>query len=230
MAFESIFDLILKISSLIVAAFAVWTVIEYYTAGRLISRLEIRIHYFRIHDGKRILHVPPLGEPKVWEVFDLITAIWIMYRARAWAKSSSGGRILIIPDPPIPSLDPLFPSRIQIFRRIRLFLQTHVQQPAIWIRRASDSITHPEMEGDEMECQFFLALEHTNPEAKAIYVHVLEMDTINEINSGNGAITETIHPHWELTDERVQILKEGCRLLEKARSRPEDEHNLIIWL
>ena len=98
MAFEFFFDLILKICSLIVTIFAVWTLIEYYTAGRVISRLEIRIHYFRNHDGKRMLHAPPLGEPKVWEVFDLITALWIMYRARAWAKSSTSGRILKIPD------------------------------------------------------------------------------------------------------------------------------------
>lgn len=230
MVFESFFDLILKISSLIVAAFAVWTLIEYYTAGRVISRLEIRIHYFRNHDGKRMLHAPPLGEPKVWEVFDLITALWIMYRARAWAKSSTSGRILKIPDPPTPGLSPVFPSRIQMFRRIRLYLQTSAQQPSSWIRRASDSINRPESAGDEMECQFFLALEHTNPEAKAIYVHVLEMETVNEINSGDGSISQAIHPHWELTDERVQILKEGCKLLEKARANPDDEHNLTIWL
>ena len=163
-------------------------------------------------------------------MFDTITALWIMYRARAWAKRSVGGRILHIPGPPIARLNVLFPSRVQMFQRLRIYLQAKVQQPGTWIRRASDSVRNPEVVGDEMEYQFFLAIEHGNPEAKAIYVHVLAVDTINEIVKSNGEFANTIHPHWPSSPERIQILDEGCKLLQNIRDKPEDENNLLIWL
>ena len=226
----SLLEIIFKLISYTILVFGIWAIIEQYTSGRLISQLEIRLHYFTNHDGKRVLHTPPLGEPRVWEVFDAITALWIMYRARAWAKSSVGGRILYVPGPPIARLNALFPSRVQMFQRLRIYLQSKVQQPGTWIRRASDSVKNPEVVGDEMEYQFFLAIEHGNPEAKAIYVHVLAIDTINEIVNSNGAFANTIHPHWPSTPERIQILDEGCKLLQNTRDKPEDENNLLIWL
>ena len=76
-------DVILKIISSTILVFGILTIIVQYTSGRLISRIEIRLHYFRTLDGERVLHIPPLGEPKVWEVFDTITALWVIYRARA---------------------------------------------------------------------------------------------------------------------------------------------------
>ena len=201
-----------------------------YTSGRLITKLEIRLHYFKNNDGGCVLHIPPLGEPKVWEVFDVITALWIMYRARAWAKHSKGRKILFVPGPPMPLLSALFPSRTQMFQRIRIYLQSKVQQPVVWVRRASDSVSKPDTLGDEVEYQFFLAIEHDNPEAKATYVHVLAVDTIDEIVESNGAFANTIHPHWSFTEERIQILEEGCKHLQKIRDRSGDEKNLIIWL
>ena len=221
---------IFRIISSTILALGIWAIIEQYTSGRLISRLEIRLHYFRTHDGERVLHIPPLGEPKVWEVFDVITALWIMYRARAWAKRSEGGRILVVPEPPIPRLRALFPSPAQMYQRLRIYLQTKVQQPGNWVRRASDSISKPEALGDEMEYQFFFAIEHGNPEAKAIYVHVLAVDTVNEIVKSNGAFAKSIHPHWSFTEERIQILDEGCKHLQNIRDKRDDENNLLFWL
>lgn len=226
----SLFEVILKIISATILLFGILAIIVQFTSGRLISQLEIRLHYFKSHDGERFLHIPPLGEPKVWEVFDTITALWIIYRARTWAKRSDGGRILIVPGPPLPLLGALFPSRAQMFQRLRIYLQSKVQQPGVWIRRASDSISKPEAGGDEMEYQVFLSIEHGNPEAKAIYVHVLAVDTINEIAESNGAFANTIHSHWPFTEERIQILNEGCKYLQKIRDQPDDEHNLLFWL
>ena len=223
-------DVILKIISSTILVFGILTIIVQYTSGRLISRIEIRLHYFRTLDGERVLHIPPLGEPKVWEVFDTITALWVIYRARAWAKRSVKGRVLIIPEPPMPRLNALFPSPAQIFQRLRIYLQAKVQQPGNWIRRASDSVSKPEAVGDEVEYQFFLAIEHGNLEAKAIYVHVLAVDTVNEIVKSNGAFANTIHPHWAFTEERVQILDEGCKHLQEIRDKPDDVGNLLIWL
>ena len=224
-------ELILKLISYTILVFAILAIVAQYTSGRLITKVEIRLHYFTNNDGERILHIPPLGEPNVWEVVDVITALWIMYRARAWAKLSEGGRMLFIPEPPMSLLSPLFPSREQMFQRLRIYLQSKVQQPGTWVRRASNSVSRPDTPGDEVEYQFFLSIEYDNPEAKAIYVHVLAVDTIDEIvDSNNGAFENTIHPHWSLTEERVQILEEGCRHLQKIRDRPGDENNLIIWL
>ena len=163
-------------------------------------------------------------------MFDAITALWIMYRARAWAKRSEGGKILYIPGPPLLWLTALFPSREQMFQRLRIYLQSKVQQPGNWVRRASDSVKNPGGVGDEVEYQFFLALEHGNPEAKAIYVHVLAIDTIDEIVKSNGSFADVIHPHWSLSQERVQILKEGCHQLHDVRDTHDDENNLLIWL
>ena len=226
----SFLELILQLIPLVILTFAILAVILQFTSGRLISQLEIRLHYFTNHDGERVLHIPPLGEPKVWEVFDLITALWIMYRARAWAKNSQGGHMLIIPEPPTPLIRALFPSKVQMYQRLRIYLQSQVQQPGNWVKRASDSIINPRIKGDEIEYQFFLAIEHGNPEAKAIYVHVLAVNTINEIVESNGAFANTIHPHWSFTEERVQILDEGCKHLQDIRNKPGDENNLIIWL
>jgi hypothetical protein len=226
----SLLEIIFKLVSYTILAFGILAIIVQYTSGRLITKLEIRLHYFANHDGKRVLHIPPLGEPKVWEVFDVITALWIMYRARAWAKRSERGRILYIPGPPIPQLSALYPSRSQMFQRLRLYLQSKVQQPGTWVRRASDSVSKPEAVGDEMEYQVFLAIEHGNPEAKAIYVHVLAVNTVNEIVESNGAFAKSIHSHWPFTDERMQILDEGCKHLQNIRERPDDEINLLFWL
>ena len=223
-------ELILKLISYTILIFAILTIIAQYTSGRLITKLEIRLHYFSNKDGERILHIPPIGEPKVWEVFDVITALWIMYRARAWAKRSERGRVLYVPGPPTPLLSALFPSRIQMFQRLRIYLQSKVQQPGTWVRRASDSVNNPDALGDEVEYQFFLAIEHGNPEAKAIYVHVLAVDTIDEIVESKGKFAKTIHPHWPFTEERAQILDEGCRHLQQIRDRPGDENNLLIWI
>ena len=52
-----------------------------------------------------------------------------------------------------------------MFQRLRIYLQAKVQQPGTWIRRASDSVRNPELVGDEMEYQFFLAIEHPIREA-----------------------------------------------------------------
>ena len=227
---SSLLELIFKLISYTILFFGILAVIEQFTSGRLISKLEIRLHYFTNRDGERVLHIPPLGEPKVWEVFDVITAMWIMYRARAWAKRSEGGRMLYIPEPPVSQLRALFPSRAQMFQRLRIYLQAKVQQPGTWVRRASESVSKPEAVGDEMEYQLFLSIEHGNPEAKAIYVHVLAVDTINEIVKSKGAFAKTIHPHWPFSEERIQILDEGCRHLQKMRDKPEDENNLLFWL
>jgi len=226
----SLLELIFKLMSYIILFFGVLAGIVQYTSGRLITRLEIRLHYFTQHDGNRVLHTPPIGEPKVWEVFDVITALWIMFRARAWAKKSEGGRVLIVPRPPVPYLNSLFPSREQMYQRLRIYLQSKVQQPGIWVRRSTQSISIPDAMGDEIEYQFFLALEHGNPEAKAIYVHVLAVETVNEIVESNGSFANAIHPHWSFTEERIQILDEGCQHLHKIRDKPDDENNLIIWL
>ncbi len=223
-------ELIFKLVSYTILIFGLLAIIEQYTSGRLISQLEIRLHYFTNRDGERILHIPPLGEPKVWDVFDTITALWIMYRARAWAKQSDGGHILVIPKPPIARLNMLFPSPTQMFQRLRIYLQSNVQQPGTWIQRASDAIIQPQTQGDEVEFQFFLAIEHGNPEANAIYVHVLAVDTIDEIVASNGAFAHNTHPHWPLTKERVQILVAGCKHLQEARNNLDDENNLVIWL
>jgi hypothetical protein len=226
----SLLELIFKLISYTILFFGILAVIEQFTSGRLISKLEIRLHYFTNRDGERVLHTPPLGEPKVWEVFDVITAMWVMYRARAWAKRSEGGRMLYIPEAPVAQLKVLFPSRAQMFQRLRIYLQAKVQQPGTWIRRASESVSQPDTVGDETEYQFFLSIEHGNPEAKAIYVHVLAVDTINEIVESKGAFAKTIHPHWPFSEERIQILDEGCRYLQKIRDKPEDENNLLFWL
>ncbi len=159
-----------------------------------------------------------------------LLAMWIMYRARAWAKSSEGGRLLIIPEPPVPQLKALFPSRVQMYQRLCIYLQANVQQPGTWIRRASESVTQTDAIGDEIEYQFFLSIEYDNSEAKAIYVHILAVDTINEIVKSNGGFAKTIHPHWSFTEERIQILDEGCKHLQKIRDEPEDESNLLFWL
>lgn len=226
----SLLELIFKLISYTILIFGILAIIVQYTSGRLITKLEIRLHYFANQDGERTLHIPSLGEPKVWEVFDVITALWIMYRARTWAKNSNGGRILLVPEPPIPLLSVIFPSREQMYQRLRLYLQSKVQQPATWVRRSSQFISKPGTRGDEIEYQFFLAIEHGNPEAKAIYVHVLAVDTINDIVESNGAFANTIHPHWSFTEERIQILDEGCKHLQKIRDKSGDENNLIIWL
>ena len=226
----SLLELTLKTITATILLFGILAIIVQFTSGRLISQLEIRLHYFRSHDGERFLHIPPLGEPKVWEVFDTITALWIIYRARTWAKCSEGGRFLIIPEPPLSLLSALFPSRAQMFQRLRIYLQSKVQQPSAWVRRASDSVSNSEDGGDEVEYQVFLSIEHGNPEAKAIYVHVLAVDTINEIVESNGAFANTIHPHWPFTEERIQILNEGCKYLQKIRDKSDDEHNLVFWL
>ena len=39
-------ELILKLITYAILVFGIWTVIEQYTSGRLISKLEIRLHYF----------------------------------------------------------------------------------------------------------------------------------------------------------------------------------------
>ncbi|MBT7435889.1 MAG: hypothetical protein HN791_07465 [Gammaproteobacteria bacterium] len=224
-------ELILRIISYAMLVFGGLAIFVQYTSGRLISQLEMRLHYFSNRDGKRVLHIPPLGEPKVWEVFDPITALWILFRARAWAKNSEGKQILIFPSAPmIPWLSALFPSKSQMFQRLRIYLQSKAQQPDVWVRRASDSVCKPKAEGDEIEYQFFLAIEHSNPEAKAIYVHILAVDTINEIIESNGAFANVIHLHWSYTEERINILSEGCKFLQNIRNKPEDERNLTIWL
>ena len=227
----SLLELVLKLISYTILIFGIWAVIEQYTSGRLISKFEIRLHYFTNHDGKRVLHAPAIREPKVWEVFDVMTAVWVLYRARNWAKNSEGGRIIIAPPRPLaPLLEVLLPSRAQMFQRIRIYLQSNVQQSGTWVRRAADSVTQPENEGDEIEYQFFMSLEHGNPEAKAIFIHILPVATIDEIVNSNGALANTIHPNWSFTKEQVQILTEGCRHLQQIRERPGDENNLIIIL
>ncbi|MBT4147536.1 MAG: hypothetical protein HOE45_11805, partial [Gammaproteobacteria bacterium] len=134
-------ELILRIISYAMLVFGGLAIFVQYTSGRLISQLEMRLHYFSNRDGKRVLHIPPLGEPKVWEVFDPITALWILFRARAWAKNSEGKQILIFPSAPmIPWLSALFPSKSQMFQRLRIYLQSKAQQPDVWVRRASDSV------------------------------------------------------------------------------------------
>lgn len=223
-------EIILKIITYSILVFGLFTIIVQFTSGRLISELEIRLHYFTNHNGKRILHVPPLGSPKVWEVFDVITALWILFRARSWAKKSKGGQMIIAPKDPTPFLSALFPSKVQMYQRLRIYLQSKVQQPGSWVRRASSAISNPNDEGDEVEYQFFVSLEYSNPEAKAIYIHVLAVDTIDEIVESNGAFSETLHSHWPFTEERIQILKEGCEYLQEIRERPKDENNLVIWL
>ena len=225
-------ELILKIISYTILIFGIWAVIEQYTAGRLISKLEIRLHYFTNHDGERVLHAPAIREPKVWEVFDVITSVWVIYRARHWAKSSECRRIIVVPprSPRSPLLEAILTSRAQLFQRIRIYLQANVQKSGAWVQRASNSINHPEAEGDETEYQFFLSLEHNNPEAKAIFVHILPVATIDEIVSSNGEFAKRIHPYWQFSEEQIQILDEGCRHLQKIREQPGNENNLVIIL
>ena len=227
----SFLELLLKLISYTILIFGIWAVIEQYTSGRLISKLEIRLHYFTNHDGKRVLHAPAIREPKVWEVFDVMTAVWFLYRARNWAKNSEGGRILMVPPRPFaPLLELLLPSRAQMFQRIRIYLQSNVQQSGTWVRRASNSVSQPEAEGDAIEYQFFLSLEHGNPETKAIYVHIFPVAAIDEIVSSNGELANTIHPYWSYTEEQIQILNEGCKHLQQIRNQSENENNLMIML
>ena len=225
-------ELILKIISYSILIFGIWAVIEQYTAGRLISKLEIRLHYFTNHNGERVLHAPAVREPKVWEVFDVITSVWVLYRARHWAKSSESRRIIVVPprSPRSPLLEKFLTSRAQMFQRMRIYLQANVQKSGTWVQRASNSVSHPEAEGDETEYQFFLSLEHNNPEAKAIFVHIFPVATIDEIVSSNGAFANTIHPNWLFTEEQVQILTEGCKHLQQIREQPDNENNLTIIL
>lgn len=226
----SLFDLILRITSTLIILFGIWAIILQYTSGRLISQMEIRLHYFRNHNGKRILYIPPLGEPKIWEVVDIISALWIMFRARAWAKNSEGGRILYIPNHSNALMNALLPTPQQLYQRLRIHLQLKVQQPDNWVRRGSGAVSNPDAIGDEMEYQAFLSIEHGNPEAKAIYVHILALETVDEIVASKGEFASSIHSHWAFTEERIQILEEGCKHLQQLRSHSNDENNLIFWL
>ena len=224
-------ELLIKLISYMLLVFGVWTVIQQYTSGRLISKLEIRLHYFTNRDGERVLHAPTLKEPKVWEIFDIMTAMWILFRARSWAKNSEGGRILMTaPKPPFPLFALLVPSRVRIFQRLRIYLQSNMRQSGNWMQRASRSISQPECEGDEIEYQFFLSLEHGNPAAKAIYVHILPVDTIDEIVNSKGAFAKTIHPYWSFTEEQTEILLEGCKQLQNVRKQADYENNFMIML
>jgi len=224
-------ELILKLITYAILVFGIWTVIEQYTSGRLISRLEIRLHYFTNRDWERILHAPALKEPKVWEIFDVITAMWIMYRARSWAKNSEGGRILMTsPKTLFPLFALLVPSREQIFQRLRIYLQSNMRQSGNWMQRASRSVSQPELEGDEIEYQYFLSIEHGNPAAKAIYVHILPVDTIDEIVKSKGEFAKTIHPYWSFTEEQTQILLGGCEHLQKSRKQADYENNFMLML
>ena len=224
-------ELILKLISYTILVFGIWTVIEQYTSGRLISKLEIRLHYFTNRDGERILHAPALKEPKVWEIFDVMTAMWILFRARNWAKNSEGGRVLIRPPKPLfPLLALLAPSRERIFHRLRIYLQSNMRQSGNWMQRASKSVSQPESEGDEIEYQFFLSIEHGNPAAKAIYVHILPVDTIDEIVNSKGEFAKTIHPYWSFTEEETQILLEGCKHLQNIRKQADYENNFMLML
>ena len=73
-------ELLIKLISYMILVFGVWAVIQQYTSGRLISKLELRLHYFTNRDGERVLHAPALKEPKVWEIFDIMTACIICHR------------------------------------------------------------------------------------------------------------------------------------------------------
>lgn len=224
-------ELLLKLISYMILVFGAWAVIQQYTSGRLISRLEIRLHYFTNRKGERILHAPTLKEPKVWEIFDIMTAMWILWRARSWAKNSEGGRILMTaPKPLFPAFASLVPSRVRIFQRLRIYLQSNMRQSGNWMQRASRSVNQPECEGDETEYQFFLSLEHGNPAAKAIYVHILPVDTIDEIINSKGAFAKTIHPYWSFTEEQTEILLEGCKQLQNVRKQADYENNFMIML
>ena len=224
-------ELLIKLISYMILVFGVWAVIQQYTSGRLISKLELRLHYFTNRDGERVLHAPALKEPKVWEIFDIMTAIWILFRARSWAKNSKGGRVLMAaPKPLFPMFALLVPSRVQIFQRLRIYLQSNMRQSGNWMQRASRSISQPECEGDETEYQFFLSLEHGNPAAKAIYVHILPVDTIDEIVNSKGAFAKTIHPYWSFTEEQTEILLEGCKQLQNIRKHADYENNFMIML
>lgn len=227
---SSLISLIIQFTSAAILIFGVFAIILQYTSGRLISQLEIRLHYFRNQNGNRVLYIPPLGEPKIWEVVDIITAFWIMFRARAWAKNSEGGRILYIPEPTNPWLKALLPTPEQLYQRLRIHLQLKVQQPDNWLNRGSEAVRNPDANGDEMEYQVFLSIEHGNPEAKAIYMHILAVETVDEIVASNGEFARSLHSHWALTEERIQILDEGCKHLQKIRDKSGAENNLFFWL
>lgn len=225
-------EIIVRIITVTVVVFGVVATFIQYTSGRLISKLEFRLHYFSTINGERVLHIPPIGEPKVWEVFDTITALWILFRARSWAKKGTYKQILEVPSlaPRFSVFAPLFPSKAQMLQRVRFYLQTKVRTPMVWVQRASNSVNIKDSVPDETEYQFFLAVEHNNPEANAIYVYLLAVDTVDEIVASNGAFADTIHPHWSLTDERVQILNDGCKHLQKIRHEDDAKKNIPIWL
>ena len=100
--------------------------------------------------------------------------------------------------------DSHFISRIQIFHRLRIYLQSNMRQSGNWTQRASRSVCQPELEGDEIEYQFFLSIEHGNPAAKAIYVHILPVDTIDEIVNSKGSLQRQFIPTGHSQKKRLK--------------------------